>query len=320
MKKLQNTILLVGAGAMAQEYAKVLQDMELEIIVVGRGETSARAFFDKTGISAHPGGLENWIQKYSGSLPNTAIVCVGERELGSCTIQLIQKGVASILVEKPGGFDSSDIRRVAHEAKKYGSSVYVGYNRRFYESVHTAQNIIHKDGGVLSFIFKFTEWGHKIPETKKQSGETQEWFLANSTHVIDLAFFLGGKPKTISAYATRGVYWHRRASVYAGAGITKGGALFSYHANWESGGRWSVEVMTPKRKLVLKPLEKLISMDIGSVEMRHENIDDALDQKFKPGVYRQVESFFGDKKNLPTIFDQVDMLEWYEKINSPTKP
>ena len=40
------------------------------------------------------------------------------------------------------------------------------------------------------------------------------------------------------------------AALVAGAGVTENGALFSYHANWEAPGRWSVEIMTKKRRLM----------------------------------------------------------------------
>lgn len=314
-----NAILIVGAGPMAQEYAKVFKDMEMEMIVVGRNKDSAREFEKKTEIPAQTGGIKQWLKNNSHALPKKAVVCVHEKGLGAIAVDLIISGIQSILLEKPGGYNGDDIRHVAEAAKKYSAEVYVAYNRRFYESARVAQKIIHEDGGILSFIFEFTEWGHKIPETKKISGETQEWFLANSTHVIDLAFFLGGKPKKISSYTSRGVDWHRHASVYSGAGITEKNALFSYHANWESAGRWNIEIMTPKQRLILKPLEKLYSIDLGSIAVKEIAVDDSLDQKFKPGLYRQVASFLENKKNIPTIFDQVDMLYWYEEINKTIK-
>ncbi|WP_197740080.1 hypothetical protein [Vibrio taketomensis] len=44
-------ILMIGAGAMAQEYAKVLNGLERNYAVVGRSEASASKFKDVTGIS-----------------------------------------------------------------------------------------------------------------------------------------------------------------------------------------------------------------------------------------------------------------------------
>ena len=80
--------------------------------------------------------------------------------------------------------------------------------------------------------------------TAKQSDKIKKaWFLQNSTHVIDLAFLWPAGPKIYALKAGK-LKWHPSGAIYAGAGITDKRALFSYHANWNSAGRWSVEVMT----------------------------------------------------------------------------
>lgn len=308
-------ILLVGAGPMAVEYTKVLQALNRPVLVVGRGEKSAANFQKKTDIPVKIGGLDAWLEQAT-AIPSTAIVCVGEKWLGQAARKLIARGVKNILVEKPGGLDSRDIREVALAAEANNASVYVGFNRRFFASTLKAQQIVQEDGGVLSFSFEFTEWGYVIADLEKEDGVKEEWFLANSTHVIDHAFFLGGKPKEISCFTAGGVAWHPRASVYAGAGITEAGALFSYQANWEAPGRWAVEVMTKKHRLIFKPMEKLQVQKIGSVTIEEMSIDDELDRKFKPGLYKEVNSFLSEQKTgLPSIQEQVALLEYYEQIN-----
>ena len=42
-------ILLVGAGPMAQDYAKVLKALDKAYTVIGRSEASAQEFYDATG-------------------------------------------------------------------------------------------------------------------------------------------------------------------------------------------------------------------------------------------------------------------------------
>jgi len=78
-------------------------------------------------------------------------VVVPENLLGKVTIELIRAGIKSILVEKPGGGSIAEIKKVAEEAKKNKTQVFVGYNRRQYAAVAKAQEIIKKDGGVNSF-------------------------------------------------------------------------------------------------------------------------------------------------------------------------
>jgi predicted dehydrogenase len=312
--QLNEDIMLVGAGPMAIEYAKVLQAMNIRFVVVGRSEKSATKFFELTGIKVFQGGLGQYI-KTNVKLPPQAIVCVTENNLGEVTRELLRKGVKSVLVEKPGGLTSDDIQQTAVMAKNARAEVFVAYNRRFYASVKKAREIIEADGGVLSFHFDFTEWSHVIAGLEKAPGVKEEWFLANSTHVIDLAFYLGGKPTEISCFALGGVDWHPSASIYSGAGKTNKGALFSYHANWEAPGRWSLEIMTRNHRLIFKPIEKLHIQKTGSVVIEECSLNDDMDTSFKPGLYRQVSSFLEKKESLITVSDQIELLKHYSAIS-----
>ncbi len=311
---MSDTILLVGAGPMAVEYAKVLQALDKELIVIGRSEASAGQFVQQTGIPVVTGGLDRWLAGRP-QLPTKAIVCVGENLLGEVTRQLMQAGVRNILVEKPAGLDGEDIRQVAAKAQKTASTVYVGYNRRFYASTRKAREIILEDGGVSSFHFEFTEWAHVIEKLEKAPGVKEAWFLANSSHVIDLAFFLGGQPQECSSFTAGGLSWHPSASIFTGAGVSLTGALFSYNANWEAPGRWSLEVMTKKHRLIFKPMEKLQVQKHGSVAIEEVSIDDELDKIYKPGLFLQVEAFCRDSNEiLPDISEHLANLAFYEKI------
>lgn len=316
----KSTILLVGSGPMAIEYAKIFKSQGITPVIVGRGKSSAEKFTAETGLQVSLGGIDAWLADTSNELLERAVVAVGEKWIGATANALMGCGVRYLLLEKPGGYDADDIRSVYEKAKETGAAVYVGYNRRFYAAVEAAKKIIQEDGGVTSFNFEFTEWGHVISAIEKEEGVKEQWFLSNSTHVIDMAFYLGGMPTELSAYSVGGLDWHPIASVFAGAGRSTSGAIFSYQANWESPGRWGVEVLTRKHRLIFRPLEKLQIQKIGSVAVEMVEIDDSLDKDFKPGLYRQVEAFVGGRTDLlQTISDQVDMLDWYLKIRGGGK-
>jgi len=298
---------------MGKEYAKVLKNMSLSFVVVGRSEKSATDFKNETGIDCKSGGLNNWLE--NNQVPEWAIVTVTGDQLGITTRELISAGCKNILVEKPGGLDNADLKLTLKSAKKFKTDVFVAYNRRFYASTLKADEIIKKDGGVKSFYFDFTERSSIIEALNKPNKIKRGWFLHNSTHVIDMAFFLGGKPSKITPYKKRGgLKWHPSGSIYVGAGISDNYALFSYHANWESAGRWGLEIMTPKSKLIFRPLEKLQIQKYGSMNIEDVPLDDKLDIEFKPGIYRQVESFLGNRHDLPTIDEQVGNLKYYSLI------
>ena len=306
-------ILLVGVGYMGIEYAKVLKSLNYKFIPVGRSETSAKEFEKNIGVKVITESIEKLL-KEDKQIPEIAIVAVSEDQLGIVTIKLINHGLKTILVEKPGGLDFEDIKRVKETADKKRAEVYVAYNRRFYTSVAKAIEIIKKDEGILSIFFDFTEAVHKIVPLVRAPSVKENWFLHNSTHVVDLAFFLAGIPKKMTVFTSSHLSWHSKAAIFSGAGITDKEALFSYHANWKGPGRWGVEVITKNHKLFFRPLEKLQIQEMGSFEVKDVELEDNLDIEFKPGIYKQVKSFLGNKHNLCTIDKQVENLNFYEQI------
>ncbi len=315
LNKLKNKkVLLIGAGSMAINHAQVLKGMDLEFIVIGRGEESAKIFKNETGIEVITGGIEKWLSQNT-TYPKYAIVAVSGTQLGKVTRLLIDKDIKKILLEKPGGIDYDDIRSVAIKAKEQNAKVLIGYNRRFYASVLRTKEIIDDDGGVTSFYFEFTEWPHTIVPLKKDDEEKKRLVLHNSSHVIDLAFYLGGEPKEIHSYVKGGFDWHPDGTIFTGAGVSRSGALFSYHSNWDAPGRWGAEILTQKHRLFFRPLEKLHIQELKSVAINEVKLDYELDIKYKPGLYQQLKAFLeGDSSNFINIHQQASRLDIIETI------
>ncbi|HEY1037749.1 MAG TPA: gfo/Idh/MocA family oxidoreductase, partial [Bacteroidia bacterium] len=194
---------------------------------------------------------------------------------------------------------------------------YVAYNRRFYRSFQKAIQMIKEQGGLLSCSFEFTEWGHEIVTLNKSKEVLENWLLSNSSHVIDVAFFVAGLPKEMTSYTGGKLDWHPRGSEFAGAGITEKNVLFNYHANWQSAGRWGVEFNTFEGKLILRPMEKLSFQKKGQLGVVEVDLESTVDIDFKPGLYKQVEAFLnGDHQHMITLQDHYkNTVNIYEKMN-----
>jgi predicted dehydrogenase len=314
MKKNNEIIVLIGCGYMAIEYAKVLQDCQIPFVVVGRGQKSADAFTSQTHIAVIAGGIKKYLQE-NKTIPEKAIVAIDGDQLVPVAMQLLEHNVTSILLEKPGGIDFKEIEKFAQIAKRERAQIFIAYNRRFYASVQKAREIIKQDGGVLSYSFEFTEWKSVIEKLQTAKRVKENWFLQNSTHVIDLAFFLGGYPKEISSYIADSLVWHPKAAVFVGAGVAESGALFSYHANWKGPGRWGIEIITKNHRLILRPLEKLQIQKHGSISIEYVDINDGKDIQYKPGLYEQVKAFLADgEKTLCSLEEQAKACVQYRKI------
>ena len=310
-------VLLVGTGNMGIEYAKVLKGLQVPFVAVGRSQAGVDRFEAETEHKAFVGGIKEYFAQYDNKC-HTAIIAVNVEKLRETAVICMENGIKNILLEKPGGLYYSDLQDINNKRLETKSNIYIAYNRRFYSSVRKAEQIIEEDGGVTSFNFEFTEWSDSIRDLNKPDEVKEQLLYANSTHVIDLAFYLGGRPVDWTHYVTGETDWHKKGAIYSGAGISDKGALFSYQANWNAPGRWSVEILTQKHRLYFKPMEELHIQERRSVVLNKAELDDTLDQEYKPGLYEQVKSFLFDNNNkrLKPIEDQISDWKIYETIET----
>lgn len=305
------SIWLIGAGLMAQDYAKVLSGLGQNFEVIGRGATSATRFESATGSVVRQGGLKRALD--TAAAPEQAIVAVGVEQLAHVATSLIEAGTRRILLEKPGGLNTAEIVTVQQAALKHKAEVLIAYNRRFYESTTVARELIAEDGGPISCTFEFTEWPHTIIPLNLAPGVKESWLLANSSHVVDLAIHLCGSPKHWHAWHGGSLSWHPSAARFCGSGITEHGVFFSYQADWEAPGRWGVEVLTRKRRFIFRPMEQLQVIELRSVKANSVELDDRLDKEFKPGLYKQTQAFLARDDHLFCTIDE--QLQHYAIYN-----
>lgn len=306
-------VLLIGSGYMAKEYAKVLESLKISYTVIGRSQEGCNLFKESyPNAEVLAGGIESFdqFQKYTH-----AIVCSNVNYLAEHTLVLLKNGITNVLVEKPAGLNELEIKNVSEKANQLNAKVFVAYNRRFFSSVIKCKELIKEDDGVLSFNFEFTEWPHTFENIPNYEVVKNNLLFANSTHVIDLAFFIGGLPVKMSSFATDKLDWHPKA-IYAGAGITNNNVLFNYQANWKAPGRWVVEVLTAKRRFIFKPMEQLQIQLLNSVKVEQFEIDNQLDVDFKPGLYLQTKSFLfnENEESLLSIGQQLINANFYTQI------
>jgi len=313
-----SSLWLIGAGPMGQAYAGVLQAQGVPFRVIGRSRASAAAFHKATGLPVHEGGLEAALASLPA--PEQAIVAVGVEELAPTAQQLLAAGCKHLLLEKPGALTFSDLKVLHATALAKRSQVWIAYNRRFYSSVQQLRELAAADGGITSAVFEFTEWSHRLRDLQKAPSVKEHWLLANSTHVIDLAFHFIGLPADGQWQGWHGgsLDWHPAAARFHGAGVSERGVPFVYQADWEAPGRWGVELLTCQNRYLLRPMEALQAIPLGSVEPQPVDLVDALDLQFKPGLFRQCEAFLsthpGQTCQLCSLEEQLDAFPIFYRI------
>ena len=300
-------VVIIGTGPMAIAHAKAVQELNVPIMVIGRGAESAAKFNSETGIQPIEGGVDSYLQNNTLSSKDYIIVAVGTEMLMPVLLLLAKQKFARVLIEKPAAISVEELLANQSELQSIQDRVFVAYNRRTYASVIEAKKLIEEDGGLESMHFEFTEWSHKIEPLKKAEGVKENWFFANSTHVVDLAFYIAGLPKDWMAYSKKGtISWHEKTN-YSGAGITENGVVFSYLSNWESAGRWGIELLTSKRRIYLKPLEGVQIQDRGTIAVNPHEIDDAVDLTYKPGILVQAKELLFGTPCAPTLKEQFEV-------------
>jgi predicted dehydrogenase len=273
---------------------------------------SADLFLQKTGYRPTSGGLVQYLEEV---VPGYAIIATGVEHLYEAAKSLLDKGVKQLLIEKPGALHIEQLQELYVLSQSKGSNVYIAYNRRFYASVSKLFELVKDDGGVQSISFDFTEWSDRIEPLSKGAGVKEKWGLSNSTHVIDLAFFIAGKPFELAAYVDGGLSWHTSGSRFVGSGVTERNVLFSYRSDWDSQGRWGVTVYSKNYSYSLCPLEGLSRIPRNSVVPEQVDLDDKLDLDFKPGLYKQVQGFLTKSTNgMCSLQEHIELFPTYEQI------
>lgn len=304
------TVLVVGAGSIAREYVRVCLSLEVDPLVVTRGSDRAETLRQEfPSITVIDGGLQSYLENHSP--PKKAILATPIDSLSDHCRALITSGVEQILAEKPLALQPNTARQLLETATQHNAEVYVGFNRRMYASVQRAAEIIKEDGGVSSMTMDFTEAIFRLDPSKYADSVLPRWGIANSTHVIDTAVYLCGDIETVDATQEGdAVEWHPAGSIFYGNGKTEDDIPFSYHANWGAPGRWRLEINTVDRKLLFAPMERLKVQKSGSFEITEADVDYTVDEEFKPGFYRQTESFVNETEARQSLL-KLDTLPGY---------
>ena len=301
-------IWLIGAGPMASAYAKVLADKSKEFKVICRSELSAQKFEESTGIPAVAGGVDGVFNK-GEPVPESAIVAVNIEQLYDVAYSLVTMGVKRLLLEKPGALELKEFDSLCSLCMEKGAEIKIAYNRRYYASVdHLKKEIL--ENKLLSFHFEFTEWSHAIEKLTLPQNVMSRWVMASSSHVIDLAFFLGGAPSSDKKYlSSTYLPWHNANGVYYGSGVSTDNVLFGYKANWMSAGRWSLEYYMEHGSYLLEPMEKLQFRRKGTLAYEDVELDYSRDEEYKPGLYNMVTAFLEKTDHLPSIEEQLNFAK-----------
>lgn len=292
---------------MAEEYLKVLRAFGCDVTVIGRDGVRAVAFAKKYGAIGRGGGVDA-ISDIDMAKVDLVIVSCAVEALAEVSCACLKAGTKRLLIEKPGSLDIRGLRKIRKMIRR-GGKVAIAYNRRYYNSVAALKERLEKEGGPLGCFFDFTERERDVHNCKKAPAVVARWGLANSTHVIDTALYLIGKPEKMFGYRSGAWQMHTSGTSFTGSGRTQK-CLFSYFATWAGGGRWNIEISTREGRYKLSPLEELHFCRKNQFAWENVALADDDDNRFKPGLYKMVKKILAedDFSGLPNIEDQISLF------------
>lgn len=236
-----------------------------------------------------------------GCAPDGVMILVSANQIYDVAINLLPTGIP-LFLEKPPGLYPEQTSALVKLADQYGTQTMVGFNRRYYSVFRKGLEVINNRGGLLGLAVEGHERFWKIAGRDIPDEIRQNWICANSTHTIDLLRLFGGEVKTINALSNS--LKETNGDQFVASMKFASGAIGTYTSHWFSPGGWCVTLYGYGITVKFNPLEKGIWINTDFKE--NEIIPDEVDIKYKPGFYRQMETFLHlirDGKMLPPALD-----------------
>jgi predicted dehydrogenase len=306
------SVAVIGSGFMAEQYSLALSNIGInDVEIIGRSKKSVESLTKKYHFKSVNQNYKDGIKLLSKK--DLVVIATPIQDIVSASKLAIKYGQKNILIEKPGSLYSKELIKL--NKIKRSKKIFVGYNRLFYPNLEKLFQLVKKEGGINSCNFTFTEWVDRIDFKKYPKSVYSRWGIANSLHVISMAFRLIGMPKRITCIQSGKLSWHKSGSVFTGCGISKHNIPFSYNADWSSSGRWGIEVTTKKNAYRLIPLEKLYKCSKNSTTWSSVTFSRKY-PNVKEGISEQVLAMLTTKNssNLVSLNEAAKFNQVAEKI------
>ena len=307
------SVLILGSGKIADQYAFALQKMNVKnITVISRKGIENDHIKYSLGVRILDDGFEKHLPNFEKQ--DLVIVALPTESLLKASEMALESGQTNILIEKPASLEPEKLELL----KKYekNSKIRIGYNRLLYPNFHKLKQLVKDDDGISSVKFTFTEWTDMINFSDYNEKTLKYWGIQNSLHVISMVIDLIGDFKQMSSFTSGKLDWHPSGSCFVGSGISEKNIPFSYHANWESGDRWGIEIFTKKNSYKLIPLEELYQCPKNSQNFNQIKFEKAFPD-VKQGIAEEIAFMLSkdpETKSFVTLSKAKKFIETAQKI------
>jgi predicted dehydrogenase len=302
------SIAIVGAGNIADNYIKIIKKEKIFNILAITSRTKKKA--TKLALKYNIKNIyDSTPQMIADHELEGIIILVSADQIFLVTKKLLKYKIP-LFIEKPPGLNLNETKILSKLAKKYKTLNMVCLNRRFYSIFKKGIDIIKKKGKILGVKIEGHERFWKVNK-KFNKKIIKSWLYANSIHTIDLLRFFGGEVHDCINFSNS--IKQKKGDQFCAAFKFKNKSIGSYTSHWFSPGGWSVKLFGEGVTVVFDPLEKGYSIDKNF--KKKLIYCDKYDQKYKPGLYRQIMSFKNLIKDKKILYPAQDLSNSIKSMN-----
>lgn len=309
-------VAVIGAGHIAQKHLEVLTDIP-EARVVTLVDSHLQTLQETAERFAIPGRLQSHAELLEGDRPDAVFVLVSVLQVAEVAADFLRAGIPTFL-EKPPGLYTDQTRDLARLAEAHHVPAMVGVNRRFYSTMLTGRQRLLAEGPIRSITVEAHEDLHQIREDAKFPEEVQRrWSAANGIHALDLLRFFGGQVTEIKASCE--TVEGPMPDCYTANLRFEGGAAGRALMDWFAPGTHRVQVRSVGATFT-STIDHEAHIQYRGGHREQLELDE-LDRQYKPGFWRQDQTFLRwvrDGGVLPfpacSLADAVGTMEMIDSI------
>lgn len=309
-------VSIIGAGNMAEEYLKVLTDLD-EYKVVGmfsRNITKCNNLKKKYKFSE----VFESIECMHAHSESDLLIVACSAESTKTVADHVTKYSWTILFEKPIGLNFLEYEEISRVCSERNSKAYVALNRRYYSSTRKLKEMIDLSNSPRYINIFDQENIDILKEFNRNEKLIKNWMYANSIHLIDFIDILSRGNLIELKVLDK---WNKKNPTIVSARLKfDSGDIINYSAIWNRPAPWGIKISTKEKYFELSPIEKLIYIDKFSREIKNIGVDN-VDIKYKPGLYNLLKEMYECLNNRPhnivSVSENKNTMTYIKDIYAP---
>ena len=315
----------LGVGTIARDHTDVLHALGHEVYAGCATSVDSPRWLDFKSIAPQARFEHDGHAILNNPNIDAVVVCLPWNVTESWLPELLTTP-KPVLVEKPAALSSTAVARALAHHDTYLDNKYIGFNRRFYQTVQSLKERVSQ-GGVKSVEITISETVEGLSET--YGPEIIDHILVySSSHTLDTAVYLLGSLRPVKMYRHPDSGYARAFQSIAGILETDQGSPVFLSIMADNPAPMGIRIYFDDRTTWhLSPLERLVAYKgyevmepTSEVKIRRYYPKPFLeineDANFKPGFLRQMEAFTeGQGQQISaTPVEYLELLKLVETI------